>query len=339
MALDDLKGVIEKLQGMISAHHKYLSGKERRTRQVLIDPLLNALGWDVSAPSAVYLEHNQMDYALMSDDNPVAVIEAKPLGNSLDTKVISQAVTYANVNNIPYIVVTNGDRWEMYEVFRSGKLEDKRLMKFELSKDSSQDTVLQALRIWKPNLATRSPKEAMEPVFALPAIKDTQVDPHVDVGASPGADTMPPAYDGLSSTKLLYLEYWTALQSSVGRRDSSIKVGKPQPQCWMGFAVGRSGFVLNTYASKKKRYIHVGLTVWGIHGKSHFERLQQNKIEIEREVGAELEWQENPSENYIRLYHRDTNLEDRQDWNRQHQWLYEKLQIFYSVFAPRVKAL
>ena len=43
MALDDLKKVIEKLQGMIKAYRDdYLSGKrERRTRQVLIDPLLN----------------------------------------------------------------------------------------------------------------------------------------------------------------------------------------------------------------------------------------------------------------------------------------------------------
>ena len=342
MALDDLKEVIEKLQGTIATHHDYLTGKERRTRQVLIDPLLKAFGWDVSNPGTVCLEHNHMDYALMLDDGPVAVIEAKPLGNSLDTKVISQAVTYANVNNIPYIVVTNGDRWEMYEVFKSGKLEDKRLMEFELSKNGSFESVLQALRIWKPNLATGHPKAAMQPVLAPPdagTIKDTRAEPPVDDSARPDADTMPPVDDGSSSTNQLYLEYWTALKSSVDRRDSSIKVRKPQPQCWMGFAVGRSGFGFHTWASKKKRYIGVGLTVRGRHGRSHFERLRQNKTEIERQIGAELEWQENPSENYIRLYRRDTNLEARQDWDRQHQWLYEQLEIFYSVFKERVKAL
>ena len=50
MGLDDLKEVIEKLQGIINTRHDYLLGKERRTRQVLIDPLLGALGWDVSDP-------------------------------------------------------------------------------------------------------------------------------------------------------------------------------------------------------------------------------------------------------------------------------------------------
>lgn len=340
MALDDLKEVIEKLQGMMAAHHEYLSGKERRTRQVLIDPLLKALGWDVSNPGTVYLEHNQMDYALMSDDYPVAVIEAKPLGKSLEaSKATSQSIAYAVENNIPYIVVTDGDKWKMYEVFKQQTLEDRKLMEFQLSKDLSQDSVLQALRMWKPNLASGRPKEAMDPVFAPPAIEDTHADPPVDDGARPNADTMPPVYEGLSSTQQLYLEYWTALKSSVDRRDSSIKVGKPQPHSWMIFAVGRSNFGMRTMARPKNKSIGVGLAVFGPHGKSRFQRLRQYKTEIESEIGAELEWQENPSENYIRLYRRDTNLEARQDWDRQHQWLFEQLEIFYSVFKERVKAL
>ena len=342
MALDDSKEVIEKLQAMIVTHHDYLSGKERRTRQVLIDPLLKAFGWDVSDPGAVYLEYNHMDYALMSDDKPVAVIEAKPLGNALETKVRTQAIAYAIDNNIPYIVVTNGDRWEMYEVLKPGTPEDKKLMEFQLSKDSSQDTVLQALRIWKPNLATGSPEEAMQPVLVptdAGAIKDTSVDTPVEDSARSDADTIPPAYDGLSSIKQLYLEYWTALKSSVDRRDSAIKFGKPRPQSYMGFSVGRAFFRIETWASKANRRVNVCLSVSGPHGRFHFQRLQQHKEEIERQIGAELDWAENPKFNYIRLFRRDTNLEDRQDWNRQHQWLYEQLEIFYRVFAPRIKAL
>ena len=167
MALDDLKEVIEELQGMINTHHNYLSGKERRTRQVLIDPLLKALGWDVSDPGAVYLEHNRMDYALMSNARPVAVIEAKPLGNPLERGVITQAITYAVENNPLYIIVANGDRWEMYEVLKPGTLEDKKLMAFQLSEHLSQECALQALRIWKPNLTSGSPKEAMTPALEL----------------------------------------------------------------------------------------------------------------------------------------------------------------------------
>ena len=175
MALDDLKGVIEKLQGMINVHGDYLSAYETRTRQVLIDPLLQALGWDVSDPGTVQLEYKlreerneRADYGLMWANEPIAVVEAKHLGKSLKDNETKQANTYANENGIPYIIVTDGDRWEMYEVFKQAALEERLLMEFQLSEQPSHECVLQALRIWKPNLASGSPKPAMEPVIEAP---------------------------------------------------------------------------------------------------------------------------------------------------------------------------
>ena len=172
MALDDLKEVIEKLQGMINVHGDYLSAYETRTRQVLIDPLLQALGWDVSDPGTVQLEYKlreerseRADYGLMWDNKPIAVVEAKHLGKSLKDNETKQANTYANENGIPYIIVTDGDRWEMYEVFKQAALEERLLMEFQLSEQPSHECVLQALRIWKPNLASGSPKPAMESVI------------------------------------------------------------------------------------------------------------------------------------------------------------------------------
>lgn len=178
MALDDLKEIIETLQGMIDVHRDYLSAYETRTRQVLIDPLLQTLGWDVWDPGVVQLEYKlreerseRADYGLMWDNKPIAVVEAKHLGKSLRDKETQQANTYANENGIPYIIVTDGDRWEMYEVFKPVALEERLLMEFQLSKQPSHECVLQALRIWKPNLASGSPKEAMKPVLEPPLDK------------------------------------------------------------------------------------------------------------------------------------------------------------------------
>ena len=194
MGLDDLQEVIEKLQGIIKTRHDYLLGKERRTRQVLIDPLLGALGWDVSDPGAVYIEHNWMDYALMSnaspDAVPVAVIEAKPLGEPLEKKAITQAIAYAIENNIPCIIVTNGDRWEMYEVLKPGTMEDKKLMEFQLSEHLPQECGLQASRIWKSNLAPSDSKEAMEPVPPDKTAKATPVLPDPAPKPEKGKKTM-----------------------------------------------------------------------------------------------------------------------------------------------------
>ena len=173
MALEDLTEAIETLQGMVDVHHDYLSRYETRTRQALIDPLLQALGWDIWDPDVVQIEYKlreerseRADYGLMWDNKPIAVVEAKHLGKSLRDKETQQANTYANENGIPYIIVTDGDRWEMYEVFKPVALEERLLMEFQLSKQPSHECVLQALRIWKPNLASGSPKKAMEPTLA-----------------------------------------------------------------------------------------------------------------------------------------------------------------------------
>ncbi|RKU08267.1 hypothetical protein C6502_15605 [Candidatus Poribacteria bacterium] len=184
MALDGLQGVIERLQDKIKTHHSYLSGHETRTRQVLIDPLLQELGWDVSDPEAVQLEYavkleykkgkKWADYTLMfkdesrSDDDPkpVAVIEAKPLGSDLEDDKMIQVLNYANRDGIKYMIVTDGDRWEMYEVFKPTVLEERLLMRFQLSQQLPHRNALQALGMWKPNLASDGGLSgAAEPVF------------------------------------------------------------------------------------------------------------------------------------------------------------------------------
>ena len=170
MALDDLQRVIENLRNMIEVHRDYLSEDETRTRQVLIDPLLRKLGWDVSDPQAVELEYKvgpqRADYALMSNGQPVAVIEAKRLGRDLEDNEMMQVLNYANRDGTDYMIVTDGDRWMMYDVFRRGALNNRLLMELQLSQMPAHKNALQALAMWNPNLVSDgSPSEAARPVF------------------------------------------------------------------------------------------------------------------------------------------------------------------------------
>lgn len=165
MALDDLKATIETLQKRIRDHRPYLKGNETRTRQSLIDPMLRALGWDVENPDSVQVEYKirqkWVDYALMGSDKPIAVIEAKVLGTSLKEKETMQVLNYANTDGIDYMVVTNGDHWQMFDVFKRERLEDRVLMEFQLTQDEPYACALQALGLWRPNLASGElPKEA-----------------------------------------------------------------------------------------------------------------------------------------------------------------------------------
>ena len=54
--LDDLVTAIQTVQERIREHGNSLSQNEYRTRVVLIDPVLCALGWDVSDPGSVTIE-------------------------------------------------------------------------------------------------------------------------------------------------------------------------------------------------------------------------------------------------------------------------------------------
>lgn len=161
MVLDNLQSVIEKLQKTIEAHGSYLAENETRTRQVLIDPLLQKLSWNVSNPNIVQLEYRvkygQPDYALMSKGKPVAVVEAKRLGSDLGDDQIMQALNYANADGIPYMIITNGDTWEMYDVFKPATLEESLLMKLELSQQLARKNAEQALAMRKPNLTSKKP--------------------------------------------------------------------------------------------------------------------------------------------------------------------------------------
>ena len=164
MALDDLKETIETLRERIQEHRAYLEGNETRTRQALIDPMLRALGWDVEDPNSVELEYGikrkWADYALMESGQPIAVIEAKALGRALKDDEKMQALNYANMDGIDYMAITNGDHWQMFDVFKRGQLDNRILMEFQLTQDEPYACALQALGLWRPNLASGEPQEA-----------------------------------------------------------------------------------------------------------------------------------------------------------------------------------
>lgn len=104
---------IKKIRGNLD-NWKPLLHNETQTRTTVINPLLGALGWDVRDPREVKLEYTTcdgkfVDYALIMNQKPVLIIEAKKLTDPLsDTKVITQTVSYANNEGLTYCVLTNG---------------------------------------------------------------------------------------------------------------------------------------------------------------------------------------------------------------------------------------
>ena len=167
--LDDLVGVIETLKARIQGHRPDLQANETRTRMALIDPLLQALGWDTTNPALVLPEYDvsgkRADYALLkADGKPAAVVEAKKLGESLAPHR-SQMVGYSVEFGVPYAGLTDGDHWELYDVFQQTPLDEKKVLDVSLAGMPSHRCALQLLLLWRPNLASGDPKRANGPII------------------------------------------------------------------------------------------------------------------------------------------------------------------------------
>ncbi|GMU80964.1 MAG: hypothetical protein AMXMBFR47_08350 [Planctomycetota bacterium] len=145
----------------------------------------------------------------------------------------------------------------------------------------------------------------------------------------------------LTETKLRQQEYWVALRAFLSERKSSLKPQKAHPQHWLTVSIGRSNFQLSATVNTLKERIAVELYISGAEAKSWFKVLEAQRVEIEKEFGAPLEWMELPEREACRILviRADSSIEDRSKWPEQHTWLMETLEKMSAVFKPRVKSL
>jgi hypothetical protein len=140
--MDAIVSCIESLQAKLERHKKD-DLKEIPTRTIFIDPLLQALGWDVKDPDEVELEYptidgKSVDYALKINRKPVLFTEAKPLNDPLtDVKSITQVVGYAANAGVEWCILTNGVIYKVYHSTEKAEAPDKLL--FEVSLDPKEN--------------------------------------------------------------------------------------------------------------------------------------------------------------------------------------------------------
>ena len=167
MLLDDLYQVIEKLRERMEVHQNKLKQSEALTRNALVDPLLRALGWDTEDPALALPEYRLgsgvADYALLNEDKPAIVVEAKKLGTHLQSAA-EQSVTYCVNDGIRYFVATDGRKWDVYETHRPVPLAEKKIVSFDLN-DPPADVCLDALVLWRRSVQTGVMRNAQAPLL------------------------------------------------------------------------------------------------------------------------------------------------------------------------------
>ena len=170
--LDDLVRTIETLREHLRRYNLELSKNEIRTRTVLIDPMLEALGWDASDPALVTVEYEvppgRADYGLRRglDNPPVVLIEAKRLNEPLDPH-LGQLLNYALVRGVRYGCLTDGNIWEVYDVFKQVPLEERKILSLAISDGEPAKVALAMLGLWQRSLQDGSLEQAVEPLVEV----------------------------------------------------------------------------------------------------------------------------------------------------------------------------
>ena len=170
MLLQSLVDTVERLKERSKLHGAALRVNETRTRMALIDPMLAALGWNPADPSLVVPEFEiggkLADYALLAPNGkPVAVLEAKRLGESL-TAHRMQMVNYGNMAGIPYAGLTDGNHWELYSVFEQRPIEDRRILGISLDNTPVDKIALGMLVLWCPHMSSGEVQLVKDPILA-----------------------------------------------------------------------------------------------------------------------------------------------------------------------------
>ena len=222
MGLDDLVGCIEVLKERMQSYRTDLAENEIRTRVALIDPLLRALGWDVSDPTVVMpeykIDNKPVDYALFRPDGkPAAALEAKKLGESLGSHRM-QMLNYANMSGIEYAGLTDGNHWELYKVFQPGRLEERRVLEVSIADAPAHACALQLLLLWRPNLSSGQPVAANTPVVENHQLAPTPTQVEQASTSSPAASNWVAlsAYDPPSGTPSpTAIRFWDGSERSL----------------------------------------------------------------------------------------------------------------------------
>ena len=220
MLLDGLIAVVETLGKRIDSHGAELRQKETLTRYALIDPLLRELGWDTSDPSLVQPEYpstgGRSDYALLGPTGPVVMVEAKKLGEPLESAT-QQGIMYCMQRGTRYFAVSDGQRWKIYETHKPVPIEDKMIVGFDIKDEPAAEACLKALALWRPAVQAGHVRPGEPPIAGLelspqPPPDDPQPQPPSDEGWVPLPDLVPgpipPSEIRFPNGKAEAIKYW-----------------------------------------------------------------------------------------------------------------------------------
>lgn len=188
---------------------------EATTQAKYIQPLLEALGWQLSAERLVLeypVKGTSVDLALLSKGKAVAFVEAKRLREnlSLKDKEADQALQYGYQAGINWCILTNGELYKVYDAFAKVDHEKKLIASFSVTKAAQDpDGELGKVRLLSYEAVTAGELgHYAKRIFAEARIRELLQDPSPAVVAA--------LTEGLQQYGVAERDVRAALQSVVG---------------------------------------------------------------------------------------------------------------------------
>ena len=135
--LADLETLITRL-----AEIDFSQGSEQATREMAVNPIIGALGWDTFNPEEVAREYSvlggRVDYCLRGPMSNLVLIEVKRAGTELSEHQ-EQLLRYAFDGGVPLAVLTDGLVWWLYLSTAEGSWEQRRFYRINFREQHSGD--------------------------------------------------------------------------------------------------------------------------------------------------------------------------------------------------------
>jgi hypothetical protein len=237
--IQDLYDLIIEQRKKIEKHRELFTKNEASVRYALINPLLEALGWDLTDPDDVIPEYSteagRPDYVLKKNGREVAFLGAKALYKKED---LMQYIAYCVSKGVSYFITTDGSTWEIYDTYKKADLENKKLISWDIEKEPVEEVIRKSLSlakpiIYSPNHETEI-KEVPQSIFSSVKEDDAKIKkPTVEKikNFNQGKikitiDNENPIYVDKYREILYYTAEWLIKNGFITEKDLPIKVGE-----------------------------------------------------------------------------------------------------------------
>ncbi|MGB9814851.1 MAG: hypothetical protein ACPLVI_02730, partial [Thermoplasmata archaeon] len=237
--IQDLYELIIDLRKKIEKHRELFTKNEASVRYALINPLLEALGWDLADPDDVIPEYSteagRPDYVLKKNGKEVAFLGAKALYKKED---LMQYITYCVSKGVSYFITTDGSTWEIYDTYKKADLENKKLISWDIEKEPVEEVIRKSLSLAKPIIYSPNQepeiKEVPKSLFSSvkegeTEIKPTPVEKTKDFNQGKikiTIDNESPIYVDKHNEILYHTVEWLIKKGYITEKDLPIKVGE-----------------------------------------------------------------------------------------------------------------